>query len=101
MLLLSSQHRLICFEKLFTGSISSTAVHPRIVVRRALELNAAAVILAHNHPSGNLEPSDSDKRITQKLTKVLDIVEVEVLDHLIVSAADTLSMAETKQLRLC
>lgn len=82
---LDTQHRMIAFEKLFYGSIASSAVYPRIVVQRALAHNAAAVILAHNHPSNNVEPSLADKDLTTLLINTLFPVEVRVLDHIIVS----------------
>ena len=93
---LNNRHQLIKFEKLFRGTVDGASVHPRIVVRRALETNAAAVVLAHNHPSGDPSPSDADKRITQRLKDALALVDVRVLDHLIVGSRleNTYSMAE-------
>lgn len=93
-LFLNSKHRLISFERLFRGTIDATYVHPRIVVQKALELNAAAVILAHNHPSGDCYPSDADQAITQRLKDALGLVDIRVLDHLIVSSTEWHSMAE-------
>lgn len=81
---LNQQNQLIAHETLFTGSISSTEVHPRDVVKRALYFNAAAVILAHNHPSGDITPSQADKAITQRLVQALTLVDIRVPDHLIV-----------------
>ena len=90
---LTSQHRLIRYEKLFRGTIDSSQVHIRVVARRALELNAAALILAHNHPSGIAEPSNADQRITARVKDALSIFDVRVLDHVIVSPNETCSFA--------
>ncbi|MDH0556988.1 DNA repair protein RadC [Enterobacter roggenkampii] len=92
-LYLDNQNRLLECETLFTGTINHTEVHPREVVKLALRHNAAAVILAHNHPSGETEPSKQDRNITQHLVNALAMVEVRVLDHLIVGI-DVLSFAE-------
>ena len=83
-LMLDNKHRVITFRELFRGSISSASVYPREVVKQALADNAAAVILAHNHPSGVAEPSQSDIHITQRLVKALELVDIRVLDHLII-----------------
>lgn len=93
-LFLDSQHRLIAFEKLFQGSIDACSVHPRQVVERALRLNAAAVILAHNHPSGVAEPSGADRQITERLRQALELFEVRVLDHLVIGEGRPTSFAE-------
>lgn len=93
-LYLNQQNRLIAHETLFAGSISSTEVHPREVVKRALYFNAAAVILAHNYPSGDIAPSQADKAITQRLVQALQLVDIRVPDHLIVGGTQTLSFAE-------
>ena len=93
-LFVDSQHRLLAFEILFRGSLTQTSVHPREVVKRALALNAAAVVLAHNHPSGVAEPSRADEFLTQNLRASLALVDVRVLDHLVVGAASVLSFAE-------
>jgi len=93
-LFLDAQHRLIAWEKLFFGTIDGASVHPREVVRRALDHNAAAVIFAHNHPSGVAEPSESDCRITRQLQEALQLVDVRVLDHVIAGAGYTVSLAE-------
>ena len=93
-LFLDSQHRLLAFEILFRGSLTHTSVHPREVVKRALGLNAGAVVLAHNHPSGVAEPSRADELLTQNLRASLALVDVRVLDHLVVGAASVLSFAE-------
>lgn len=92
---LDSQHRLIVAEELFRGTLSQTSVYPREVVRRALTHNAAAVVLAHNHPSGVAEPSRADEMLTRELKQSLALVDVRVLDHFIVAgAAPPLSFAE-------
>jgi DNA repair protein RadC len=91
---LDSQHRLIVFERLFRGTVDGASVYPRVVVRRALELNAAALILTHNHPSGLPEPSTADTKITQRLKEALALVDVRVLDHVIVGTDGTSSMAD-------
>ncbi len=93
-LFLDQRHRVIACEDLFLGTINEARVHPREVVRRALELNAAAVILAHNHPSGNPEPSRADIALTGRLKAALDLVEIRVLDHLVVGGAAAVSFAE-------
>lgn len=93
-LFLDTRHRLICYEKLFQGTIDGASVHPREVVRRALHHNAAAVILAHNHPSGVAEPSDADQRITRRLKQALQLVDIRVLDHLVVGDRTAMSFAE-------
>lgn len=93
-LFLDNQHRLISYEALFRGTIDGASVYPREVVKKVLSHNAAAVIFAHNHPSGIAEPSISDERITHKLQQALQLVDVRVLDHFIVGDNDVLSMAE-------
>jgi len=93
-LFLDNRHRVIACEILFRGSVSDCAVHPRVVTRYALLHNAAAVILAHNHPSGVCEPSESDRLITQQIKDALSLVEVRVLDHFVVGGTSTVSMAE-------
>ncbi|MEA5122332.1 JAB domain-containing protein [Xanthomonas floridensis] len=90
---LDNQHRLIGVERLFSGSVEGAEVHPRIVVQRALALNAAAVILAHNHPSGHTEPSAADRAVTIQLKTVLQLVEIRLLDHFVVTAHQAVSMA--------
>ena len=91
---LDSQHRVIEYEELFQGTIDGTSVYPREVVRAALRHNAAAVILAHNHPSGVAEPSQADVRITERLRQALALIDVRVLDHLVVGDQDVVSLAE-------
>ncbi|HCQ7757175.1 MULTISPECIES: JAB domain-containing protein [Citrobacter] len=93
-LYLNQQNRLIAHETLFAGSISSTEVHPREVVKRALYFNAAAVLFAHNHPSGDTTPSQADKAVTQRLVQALQLVDIRVPDHLIVGGTQILSFAE-------
>ncbi|QPF74646.1 JAB domain-containing protein [Roseateles sp. DAIF2] len=93
-LFLDAQHRLMAMEEMFRGSLTQTSVYPREVVKRALELGAAAVILAHNHPSGVAEPSRADQALTEALSKALALVDIRVLDHLVVGAGEAVSMAE-------
>lgn len=91
---LNNQNQLLAHETLFTGTLNHTEVHPREVVKRALYFNAAAVIFAHNHPSGEVAPSQADKAITQRLVQALMLVEVRVPDHLIVGGRQIFSFAE-------
>lgn len=91
---MDNQHRVIAHEVLFRGSIDGAAVYPREVVKRALQLNAAAVIFAHNHPSGVLEPSLADRQITDKLKQALSMFDVRALDHFIIGKAGAYSFAE-------
>ena len=93
-LFLDSRHYLIRFEVLFSGTVDRAAVHPREVLRRALELNAAAVILAHNHPSGIAEPSSSDVALTASLERLLEEIDVRLLDHVVVGRGAEVSLAE-------
>lgn len=93
-LFLDNRHRVIAFEELFSGTIDGASVHPREVVKRALAHNAAALILAHNHPSGVAEPSRADESITRRLREALGLVEIRVLDHLIVGDGEIVSLAE-------
>lgn len=93
-LLLDNQHRLLSYEELFQGTIDGASVYPREVVKLALSHNAAAVILAHNHPSGIAEPSQADKRITERLQQALQLVDIRVLDHLVVGDCQVTSFAE-------
>lgn len=93
-LFLDNRHRIIEVEELFRGTIDGASVHPREVVRRALTHNAAAVIFAHNHPSGVAEPSEADERITRRLKETLALIDVRVLDHLIVGDGPIVSLAE-------
>lgn len=91
---LDSQHKLIEIEDLFKGTLASCSVYPREIVKRALELNAYAIIIAHNHPSGNVEPSNADKNITKEIEKACKLLDIKLLDHLIIGGADSLSFAE-------
>jgi DNA repair protein RadC len=93
-LFLDARHRLIGFEHLFLGSVDRASVHPREVLKRALAHNAAAVILAHNHPSGHPEPSPSDLRLTEELRALLMQIDVRVIDHVVVGHGATVSLAE-------
>jgi DNA repair protein RadC len=93
-LFLDNRHRVICYEELFTGTIDGASVHPREVVRRAIYHNAAALIFAHNHPSGVAEPSHSDRLLTQRLKDALALIDIRVLDHLVVGDAEVVSFAE-------
>lgn len=92
-LYLDNRHRVLRFDELFRGTIDGTSVYPREVVKEALSVNAAAVILAHNHPSGVAEPSQADERITQRLKSALDLVDIRLLDHLIVGEGAATSLA--------
>lgn len=91
---LDAQHRIIEVRDMFQGTLTQTAVYPREVVKAALQLNAAAVLLAHNHPSGVNEPSRADEYLTQALKSALALVDVRVLDHLVVAGGQVASMAE-------
>ncbi|QDC43395.1 RadC family protein [Methylophilus medardicus] len=91
---LDAQNRLIAFETLFEGSLMQTSVYPREVVKRALDLNAAALILSHNHPGGNALPSAADEQLTQCLKEALNLVDIRVLDHIIVAKQETFSFSE-------
>lgn len=93
-LYLDATFRVIGFEKMFRGTIDSATVHPREVVREVIDRNAAAVILAHNHPSGIALPSTNDEKITQRLVKALDLIDVRILDHVIVGERGCYSFSE-------
>ena len=92
-LYLDNRHRVLAFVELFRGTIDGTSVYPREVVKEALSINAAAVILAHNHPSGVAEPSQADERITRRLRSALELVDIRLLDHLIIGDGRATSMA--------
>ena len=94
-LFLDSQNKLLAMEELFRGTLTQTSVYPREVVIRALHHSAAAVVLAHNHPSGSVQPSRADEALTHTLKAALALVDVRVLDHIIVGPGQALSMAET------
>ncbi len=93
-LFLDNQHRLLRYEELSTGTIDSAGVYPREVVKKVLAYNAAAVIFAHNHPSGVAEPSNADRHITDRLSQALGLVDVRVLDHFVVGEGEVVSFAE-------
>ncbi|HEX7079830.1 MAG TPA: DNA repair protein RadC [Gammaproteobacteria bacterium] len=93
-LFLDTRHRIICYEELFRGTIDGATVYPREVLKRTLHHNASAVIVGHNHPSGVAEPSEADRSITLKLAKALALVDVRLLDHVVVSRAGHVSLAE-------
>lgn len=93
-LFLDNRHRVLAFEELFRGTLNGTAVYPREVLKRALALNAAAVILVHNHPSGLAEPSRADEALTEALKEALALVDIRVLDHLVVGDGETVSFSE-------
>ncbi|MGB5624285.1 MAG: JAB domain-containing protein, partial [Woeseiaceae bacterium] len=92
-LFLDNRHQVLAFDALFRGTIDGTSVYPREVVKEALAINAAAVILAHNHPSGVAEPSQADERITLRLKSALDLVDIRLLDHLIIGNGKATSLA--------
>lgn len=91
---LDNKHRALAFDEIFQGTVNQTHVHPRVIVQKAIEYNAAAVILSHNHPSCDLTPCESDRLITQKLKDILEVIDVRVLDHFIVCPNDTYFMAQ-------
>jgi DNA repair protein RadC len=98
-LFLDSRHRVIAYEPLFFGTIDSATIHPRQVVRQALKHNCAAIIAAHNHPSGDTTPSEGDKAITTRLKMILDQIEVRFLDHFIIGKGEPFSFAEAGLIR--
>ncbi len=91
---LDSQHRVISYEEMFRGTIDGASVYPREVVKRCLQLNAAAVIFSHAHPSGIPDPSSADLRITERLRDALNLVDIQVLDHIVIGSSRSVSMAE-------
>lgn len=93
-LFLNNRHRILDLRELFQGTIDGASIHPRVVVQQALELNAAAIVLWHNHPSGVAEPSHADEIITRRLKETLALVDVRVIDHFVVSAGESISFAE-------
>jgi DNA repair protein RadC len=93
-LLLDNRHQILKYVELFRGTINAASVHPREVIRLVLPTNAAAVIFAHNHPSGVIEPSQADQRITQRLKDALALIDVRVLDHIVVGQGQGVSFAE-------
>ncbi|AHG74743.1 hypothetical protein X808_2160 [Mannheimia varigena USDA-ARS-USMARC-1296] len=95
-LFLDNQNRLIYKEKMFFGTINQTAVHPREIIKRALKYNAAAIIVAHNHPSGSCLPSESDRSLTKKIEMACELVDIRFVDHIIVGKGDYFSFEEEK-----
>ena len=93
-LFLDGRHRIIAVSELFQGTIDGASVYPRVVVQKALELNSAAVVFFHNHPSGVAEPSHADTSLTRRLKEALALIDVRVLDHFVVAAAGSVSLAE-------
>jgi DNA repair protein RadC len=93
-LFLDNRHRVLAFEELFHGTLNGTAVYPREILKRALQHNAAAVILAHNHPSGVAEPSRADELLTARLREALELVDIRLLDHVVVGDGDMVSFSE-------
>lgn len=93
-LFLDNRHRVIAYETLFTGTINGASVHPREVVRHVLSHNAAALILAHNHPSGVAEPSQADRQLTQRLSDAMALIDVRILDHFVIGDGEAVSFAE-------
>lgn len=93
-LFFDNRHRIIAVRELFQGTIDGASVYPRVVVQQAMEVNAAAVVFFHNHPSGVAEPSHADEAITRRLKDALALVDVRVLDHFVVSAGESVSFAE-------
>jgi DNA repair protein RadC len=93
-LFLTSQHQLIYFEKLFFGTINQATVYPRKIIKKALQHNAAKLIIAHNHPSQHCEPSRSDRELTRDIKKILDIIDVQLIDHIVITHQETYSFAE-------
>ena len=92
---LDNRHRVIEVTEMFQGTIDGASVHPRVVAQKALELNAAAMLLFHNHPSGVAEPSNADEAITRRLKEALALVDVRILDHFVVTAGESVSFAES------
>lgn len=93
-MLLDSQHRLLQFEELFYGTINAAPVYPREIIKLVVKYNAAAVIIAHNHPSGLAEPSQSDQRVTERIKEALNVIDVALLDHFVIGTEGTVSFAE-------
>lgn len=92
-LYLDNRHRIIAFEFPFSGTVDGTSVYPREIVKRVLELNASAIILSHNHPTGVPEPSHADERITRRIKSALELIDVRLLDHLVIGADNCTSLA--------
>jgi DNA repair protein RadC len=92
---LNNRHGVIKHEPMFFGTIDGAAVYPRVIVKRALDLGAAAIIIAHQHPSGDSSPSTADKRITERLKDALALVDIRLLDHIIIAGSNYTSFADT------
>lgn len=92
-LYMDTKHRMTAYEVLFTGTVDGAEVHPRVIAQRALHHNAAAVVIAHNHPSGDPTPSAADRAITAKIKQTLSLVDVRLLDHFVIGVGDPYSMA--------
>ncbi|MEB1902842.1 DNA repair protein RadC [Xanthomonas campestris pv. campestris] len=90
---LDNKHHILATEHLFSGTIDGCEVHPRVVAQRALQLNAVALILFHNHPSGNPEPSEADRQVTKRLQDALGLLDIRVLDHLVIGGQKSVSLA--------
>ena len=93
-LFLNTQHQLIACEEMFRGTIDSAQVYPREIAARALQLGARSMILAHNHPSGQAQPSMADKQLTQRIRDAMALLDIQLLDHIIIAGANSYSMAE-------
>ncbi len=93
-LFVDTRHRIIAIKNLFEGTIDGASVYPRVAVQQAMEMNAAAVVFYHNHPSGVAEPSHADEAITRRLTEALSLVDVRVLDHIVLATGESVSFAE-------
>jgi len=93
-ILLDNRHRVLSTQALFQGTINGASVHPRVVVQHVMEYNAAAVIFYHNHPSGDPEPSQADRQLTNKLRDILNVIDVRTLDHFVVGSGESVSFAE-------
>jgi DNA repair protein RadC len=93
-LFLDNHYRLLAFERLFNGTINEAVVYPRVLVQKAVEHNAARIIVSHNHPSGIADASEADKKLTQDLKKILEIINVKLVDHIVVTPKETFSFAE-------
>lgn len=91
---MNSSFQLISFDKMFYGSVHESVVYPRRILQKALEYNAAKIIIAHNHPSGNFHPSEADKKLTKELSTILGYIDVKLVDHIIATATGTFSFAE-------
>jgi len=93
-LFLNNQHQIICHEEMFKGTLNRVEVHPREIIRFAIKMNASAIILAHNHPSGNAEPSTADKQVTERIENACSLMGIKLLDHFVVGHKECVSFAE-------